>query len=227
MLFKNLSKDEGLMYHVVARCRNRKTNQFYHQIDKLAEYAGLNHYSGVYAIKGLIDKKIISRESRPGHSSIYTFLQELNLFEPASDKEKATTRSVAQGYHQPVAQGYHITTTPNNNNLTTTWLTEKLSNSLIAKYGQKPVSDRVVVISKMNGQIKNKAGLLVASLKGNYIPASKELREKEESQRIALAIEAKSEKDRLEREEIVKAHEESKLTSKQIKKMFDQIEKGN
>jgi len=94
------------MYHVVVKSKNKKTNQFFHRIDVLSEQAGLNHYSGVYAIKELIDKKVISRESRPGHSSVYTLLKELPLYEPV---ENTTTH--------PVAQGYHITTTFKQNNL--------------------------------------------------------------------------------------------------------------
>lgn len=230
MLFRDLaklSKDAALMYHVAVRSKNKKTNQFFKRIDVLAYEAGLNHYSAVYAIKELKDNGILSRKTRPGHSSIYTLLQELPLSEP---KEKATTRPVAQGYHPPVAQGYHITTDFNINNLTTTdWLSENLSKTLISQYGSQAVEDRVVVISKMNGKIQNKAGLLVASLKGGYIPDSKELREKEKSIAKEKLIAERIEKDRLEREETERAYAESVLTHEQIREMIDRIgkEKGN
>ena len=229
MLFRDLSLQGRAMYHAVVRSKNKETNQFFHRIDKLAHRAGLDHKSAVYAIKELIDNEIISRESRPGHSSLYTFLKELPLEdESALNNVFATTRSVQVSHQQPVAQSHHITTGFKQSNLTTTvWLDKNLLKTLTAKYGSQAVEDRVVVISKMNGQIKNKSGLLVASLKGGYIPDSKELREKEKSIAKAKLVEERIEKDRLEREKMERLHEESKLTPEQIKEMFDEIGRTN
>jgi hypothetical protein len=227
MLFRDLaklSKDAALMYHVAVRSKHKKTNQFYKRIDVLAYEAGLNHCSAVYAIKELIDKEIISRESRPGHSSIYTLLQELPLSEP---KEKATTRPVAQGYHLPVAQGYHITTDLNINNLTTTQLSVKFYSDMVRQYGKEAVDVVVVNLEKMNGEIKNFPGYVRSALKNGYVPTNKTIQEKEKSIAKAKLIDEKIEKDRLEREEMERLHEESKLTSEQIKEMFDQVGKGN
>jgi hypothetical protein len=124
-----------------------------------------------------------------------------------------------------VALSHHITTGFKHSNLTTTeLLNQKLFYNLIEQYGQKAVSDRVVVISKMNGQIKNKTGLLVASLKGNYIPTCKEFREKEKSEAHSKWIDQENEK---RRKEIEEWEGETKLTPEQIKEMIDQVGKEN
>lgn len=232
MLFRDLSLQERAMYHAIVKSKNKETNQFFHRIDKLAYRAGLDHKSAVYAIRGLIDKEIISRESRPGHSSLYTFLKDLPLEdETASDNVFATTRSVQVSHQQPVAQSHHITTGFKQSNLTTTeWLNENLLKTLTAKYGSQAVEDRVVVISKLNGKIGNKTGLLVASLKGNYIPASKELREAEERQRITLAIEAKRQKLSQEYEKMIQDRETSLETINLVSefdKLIAENAKGN
>lgn len=203
-----------------------KKDQFFHSVENWTEASGYKERAVQYALKELRDLGIIEWQERPGRSTLYTHKKYITIYKPKNKRIPCTPP--VHSMHPPCASNAPITTKDlTDKDLTTTWLNEKLSNTLIAKYGIDAVNDRVVVISKMNGKIQNKAGLLVASLKGNYIPDSKELREKEKSIAKAKLITDRIEKDRLEREEIVKAHEESKMTPKQIKEMFDQIGKEN
>jgi hypothetical protein len=177
-------------------------NQFFHGIDTLASLANMSHKHTVYAIKELIDRGILKRYPRPGRSTIYEYIpcQPSVLETPPTSTQKTLPPSVF--------------TTPHNNSdltdldLTTTqWLCGKLLDDLVNKYGKEAVSNRVVVISKMNGQIKNKAGLLVDSLRKGYIPTSKELREKEANEKHRKFLDEKIKKDRQEQEEREKGFE--------------------
>jgi hypothetical protein len=224
MLFRDLSLQERAMYHAIVRSKNKKTNQFFHRIDKLAYRAGLDHKSAVYAIRGLIDKEIISRESRPGHSSLYTFLKELPLEdEPALNKVFATTRSVQVSHQQPVAQSHHITTGFKQSNLTTTQLDVKFYSDMVSQYGKEAVDVVVVNLEKMNGEVKNFPGYVRSALKNGYVPTNKTIQEKEKSVERTKKIEEARQKEMIERAEIIKRHEESKMTPEQIKKMLDQV----
>jgi hypothetical protein len=92
---------------------------------------------------------------------------------------------------------------PNNSNITTTeWLDPQLRDLLIRQYGESAVNDRVVVISKMNGEIKrSKPGLLIKSLRGGYIPTCKEYRDKEAEEKRRKFQDEQMEKARLDREQ--------------------------
>ena len=224
MLFKDLSSPAKIVYHVTRRIKNHQTESFFHAVNTLATLTGISERSCQYALNELVNHGILKRTERPGHSTLYTFIQ-------TADLAATLHPSPAEFAPHPRKICTHNNSDLTDSDLTTTeWLTEKLSNTLVAKYGPQAVSDRVVVISKMNGKIGNKAGLLVASLKGNYIPASKELREAEERQRITLAIEAKSEKQSQEYEKMIQEREKSSgkidLTS-EFEKLIAKIGKEN
>ena len=220
MLFRDLSSPAKIIYHVTRRIKNHQTESFFHAVNTLADIAGISERSCQHALNELVQHCILKRTERPGHSTLYTFISTVDL--------APFCTPVQQILHLTPAEYAPITTSDlTNSDLTTTWLTEKLSYSLVSQYGQQAVSDRVVVISKMNGQIKNKAGLLVASLKGGYIPDSKELREKEKKENQSKWIDEKIKKEKKESEEMKKLYEQSTLTSGQIKEMVDQVGKEN
>lgn len=221
MLYRDLSAPAKIVYHITRRVKNHQTESFFHAIETIARLAGISECSTRRGLEDLVRKGILKRTERPGHSTLYTFIQtaDLALFD---------TPLLPNLIPHPSQIDTHNNSDLTNSDLTTTvWLTEKLSNTLVAKYGPQAVSDRVVVISKMNGKIRNKAGLLVASLKGNYIPASKELREKEKKENQSKWIDEKIKKEKKESEEMKKLYEQSTLTSGQIKEMFDQVGKEN
>lgn len=206
ILFRDLSKDARIMYSTIYRCINRKTKKCFPRINVLAEYAGLNHYSAVYAIKELIDKGVIERESRQGHSSIYKLLQELPLCNP-----------VAQGYHPtsstglppPVAQGYHITTDLNMIYLTTTDTSLKSYNQMVKEFGKDVVDVAVVNCKKLNGDVRNFWGLVRWSCKTGIAPTNKTSQQKEAREKHAKFVDEQIEKSRRQQEELERAVAES------------------
>jgi hypothetical protein len=123
---------------------------------------------------------------------------------------------------QKVGEQDLLTNTINNNRLSV-----KFYSDMVNQYGKEAVDIVVVNLEKMNGEVKNFPGYVRSALKNGYVPTNKTIQEKEKSIAKAKLIDEKIEKDRLEREEMERLHEESKLTSEQIKEMFDQVGKGN
>jgi len=184
-----------------------KKNQFFHSIDKLAELAGLSRPHAVYALKELEEKGIIIREHRHSHSTLYTYVENSDV-----KVTKSNHQTVTKSNHQKVTLRNHRTTVPERSYLTTTWLDDQLRDKLISYYGEQAVNDRVVVIASLNGKIKNKTGLLVDSLKRGYMPASKELQEKEEKKRHEKAIQDHIDRDQQERDKMIQDYNDSEAT---------------
>jgi len=204
-VYKKLSVRARIMFSVVEHAKANQDkelclkNQFFHSINKLANLADLSRPHAVYALKELEQKGIITREHRHGHSTLYTYIPAENndLMVTLRNLPKVTLRNLPT-----VTPCNHITTVPEQIQLTTTeWLSPQLHDQLIRQYGESAVNDRVVVIDKMNGKVKNKAGLLRQSLREGYIPTSKEYRDEEAEEKRHNLIDEQMEKARLEREQ--------------------------
>lgn len=222
MLFKDLSSSAKIVYHVTRRIKNHKTDSFFHSSQKIADIAGISLRSCQYALDELVQKGILKETPRPGHTSLYTFISTADL-----DPCRICTPDV-QNLHPTPAEFAPITTSAlTNSDLTTTvtWLNDSLKDQLIKQYGLYEVEKRVVVISKMNGKIKNKAGLLRHSLINNYIPTCKELQEKEEQEQREAKIQAKIEAERIERLKMFEKMEEQKANIN-ISEMFQNMLKN-
>jgi len=183
-----------------------KKDQFFHSVENWAEASGYSIRTIQYSLKELRDLGIIEWEVRPGRSNLYTHKKYITIYKPK--KQSIYCTPPMHQMHPTPAPNAPITTkdlTVKDLTTTHTWLNDQLLNSLIAQYGKEAVDDRVVVISAMNGKIKNKAGLLVDSLRRGYIPTCKELREKEEKERKRNLIDNEIERKRKEQEEREKA----------------------
>jgi hypothetical protein len=214
MLFRDLSTPAQIVYHVTRRIKNHKTDSFFHSIETLIKATGKSECTVRRGLNDLVKAGILSRTERIGHTALYKFISIAPLYPHQSD-----TLPLSNRYPSPInlIQGGPQSDTHNNSPLTdrpltTTWLDDQLCDKLISSYGEQAVNDRVVVIASLNGKIKNKAGLLVDSLKRGYMPASKELREKEEKARHEELIQARIETERLEREKMIQEYDNSQAT---------------
>jgi hypothetical protein len=214
-----------LILKIKAHQDNRycKKDQFFHSVEKFVEISGYKNRAVKYALQELRDIKVLDWIERPGRSTLYTHIKYITIFNPC--KPCTTVVHLMHPTHAPNAP---ITTKDlTNKDLTTTWLDDQLRDKLIKSHGEQAVNDRVVVISKMNGNVKNKAGLLVDSLKRGYMPASKELREKEEKERKNELIQARIETEKLEREKMLKDFSENSSGQIDLVGQFEQMIKIN
>jgi len=210
--YKSLSTRAKKMYGVVIDVRayqdNEKClkNQFFHAIDTLADLADLSRPHAVYALKELEQKGIITREHRHSHSTLYTYI-------PSENNDLTVTlrnhRTVSKSNCQTVTLRNHITTVPEQIQLTTTWLKYSLLTKAIQLHGKEWADVVVDRISRMNGKIRDKGAYFNWCIQTKIIPNSKELREKEERQRITLAVEAKRKTMLEEHEKMIREREES------------------
>jgi len=195
MLFKDLSTPAQLVYHVTRRIKNHKTNSFFHSVETIADHIGKSESTARKGLSDLVNAGILTKTERTGRTTVYTFIAEARLSEQAPTQNLHPT-PLDSTPHPPKIYT-HNNSDLTDSDLTTTWLSDKTKSKLITDYGKQAVYDRVVVISKMNGQVKNKAGLLVHSLKNDYIPASKEMKEAKQREDINKAVEAEIERNRI------------------------------
>jgi len=224
MLFSDLSTPAQIVYHVTRRIKNHKTDSFFHSIETLIKATGKSECTVRRGLNDLVKAGILSRTERIGHTALYKFISTAPLYPHQSD-----TLPLSNRYPSPInlIQGGSQSDTHNNSpltdrDLTTIWLDDQLRDKLISSYGEQAVNDRVVVIASLNGKIKNKTGLLIHSLKNNYIPESKELRENKEKAQHEKAIQDRIDRDQAERDKTIQEYEQNSISEIDLIAMIEE-----
>ncbi len=204
--FATLQPATGKVLYVVATIADYKSGEFYHSINTIATLAGVSKGSVKRALRELQQWKppIIEMHQRPGKTAIRIYCPTRDRPESIQDVDNSArpgSPMIRGGItHDPGTRITHdpLTVFKTTEETTTQDISPKLVDKLIEKYGFDEVHARVVVISKMNGRVANKDGLLVDSLKHGYIPSDKELnkqfQENEKIKKNILALEAELEK---------------------------------
>jgi len=194
MLFRDLSPSAKIVYHVIRRIKNHKTESFFHSTQKIADIAGISLRSCKYALDELIRQGILKATERPGHTTLYTFIS-------TADLAQFCTPTV-QDLHPTRAEFAPITTSAlTNSDLTTTWLSDFLFSKAIKLHGKEWTDVVVDRISRMNGNIKDKGAYFNWCIQTNIIPTSKELKAQEAKEKHKKYIDEQIEKSQRENEE--------------------------
>jgi hypothetical protein len=207
LLFKDLSNEEKIVYHVIRRIKNHKTQSFFHSVKKIADIAGISERWCQYALAGLVEKKILQKTERIGHTSIYKFINEVRL---AEDNPRTVCTPLTHTMHPTPAQYAPITTSAlTDSDLTTANKNLQSYNYLVKKFSKDVVDVAVENCKKLNGDAKNFWGLVHWSCKTGIAPTNKNVEAKEAKVKHNTFVDEQIEKQRTEIEQRIKDFEKS------------------
>ena len=197
--FAKLQPATKTILYVLASIASHETGEFYHSASTIAKLAGVGRASVFRAFQELeaTEPPILVSLPRPGKTTQRFYCADRN-YDPTRLTHETPTRLTHET--PPVSPMRHEQQILTRDLETTTDdFPENLLLKLVDQYGKEEVEKRVVVISRMNGKVKNKPGLLVHSLKNGYIPTDKETEDKTQAERKRKAIRMQQE-EREERE---------------------------
>jgi len=236
--FAKLSPSAARMLYVIEHVKNHKTNEFFHRVELLAEYAGLSRSYAFVGLAELLKWNIISRKKHPGKSSTYVWHPELAKKPEAQPVQEIWTDPSRKSGRHPSRKPGHVTTDLNRSFITTTNVdnsenskenvvvsvnsvekqeltaADKIQKSLInemrSKYGSDIVEDVLIAMENFNGEIKNPGGYFRSCCQRGVIPTSKIATERRDKQVFAArAAEARA-----------RAAEERKLEDAEIEEKW-------